>query len=357
VTRGIPTLRTERLTLRAPRLDDMPSVLAQYSDAEVARHIGDGAPSDEVAVWRAMAAWLGEWHLRDHGLWAIEVDGVRGGDVSVHRPEGWRDPEIGWSLVRRHWGQGMATEAATLVIDWAWSHLDPERLISYIQPGNARSLRLASRLCARKAETVLLNGIPHEVWEHPRPEATRAAPAAVGATPLVEAPVIGTERLRLRGFRAEDLDAYAAMSADPEVMRFIGGGGPISREIAYRSMAFFLGHWQLLGHGMWAVEERETGRLVGRAGLQNPAGWPDLEIGWTLARDVWGRGYATEAARAAIAWQREILGDRRLISLIRPQNRRSQAVARRLGAQLEETIDFWGAPAEVWVHRRCAASV
>ena len=350
MSRGIPTLRTERLLLRAPCAADLASVLAQYSDPEVARHIGDGRPSDEVAAWRALAAWLGEWHLRDHGLWVIEQDGVRAGDVSVHRPESWPHPEIGWGLAREFWGRGIAGEAAATAIAFAWTRLDPARLISYIQPGNDRSRRLAERLGARQMETVSLNGIVHEVWEHARPVVPPAEPETVDWTPLIEAPPLETERLRLRGFRSSDLDAYAAISADPEVMRFIGIGEPISRNVTYRSMAFFLGHWQMLGHGMWVIEEKATGRLVGRAGLQKPAGWPDLEIGWTLARQVWGRGYAFEAAQAAIAWSREVMGPQRLISLIRPGNTRSIALARRLGAQLEQTIDFLGGPAEVWVH-------
>ena len=164
-------------------------------------------------------------------------------------------------------------------------------------------------------------------------------------------PTLNTERLVLRAFTEADLDAYAAMSADAEVMRHIGAGGPVGRDVAWRQMALFAGHWALRGYGMWAVEERASGALVGRAGFLNPEGWPANELGWLLARPYWGRGYAHEAARAARRHGREVQRlTGRLISLIRADNVRSLALASRLGARLEETIEFMGGPTQVWRH-------
>lgn len=161
-------------------------------------------------------------------------------------------------------------------------------------------------------------------------------------------PRIGTARLVLRAFRGGDLDDYAAMCADAEVMRHIGKGGPVGRDVAWNQLAFFLGHWSLRGYGMWAIEH--DGRLIGRAGFINPEGWPGLELGWLLARDAWGQGYATEACIAALRHGRAQFGKRELISLIRPANERSIAVASRLGATLAREIDFMGTPARVYVH-------
>lgn len=159
---------------------------------------------------------------------------------------------------------------------------------------------------------------------------------------------ISTPRLTLRMFRETDLDAYAAMSADPEVMRHIGQGGPIERDLAWRGMAAFVGHWALRGIGMWAIEERATGRLIGRAGFLHPEGWPGCEVGWLLARDAWGRGLAFEAVSAAIAHGRAALGVGALISLIRPDNTRSARLAERLGAWRAGSIDFLGGAADVY---------
>ncbi len=145
-----------------------------------------------------------------------------------------------------------------------------------------------------------------------------------------------TDRLKLRMWRESDLDDYAALSADPEVMRYLGGKG-FSRGDAWRSMAFFMGHWQMRGYGHWAVESKETGRMIGRIGFLNPEGWPGFEIGWTLARHAWGKGYAIEGARAALRYAFTTLDKPHVISLIHPDNAASIRVAERLGERREDT--------------------
>ncbi len=85
------------------------------------------------------------------------------------------------------------------------------------------------------------------------------------------------------------MDDFARISADAEVMRHVGGGAPATRAQAWRAMAMFTGHWILRGYGLWATEERATGRFIGRIGLWNPEGWPGLEVGWLLDRDLWWR--------------------------------------------------------------------
>ncbi len=163
-----------------------------------------------------------------------------------------------------------------------------------------------------------------------------------------------TPRLLLRQFKESDLDSYAEMCADEEVMRYIGEGRALTRAEAWRNMAVILGHWHLRGYGLWAVEEKESGLLVGRAGFFNPEGWPGFELGWLLGRPHWGKGFATEAARAALDHAFSTLNRTRVISLIRPGNERSIRVAERIGEKYETTIDVSGADALLYSINRDA---
>ena len=143
-----------------------------------------------------------------------------------------------------------------------------------------------------------------------------------------------TERLILRMWRNADFEEYAELCADPEVMRFLGGK-VFDRTEAWRQMASMIGHWYLRGYGIWVVEEKDSGRLAGRIGCINPEGWPGFEVGWTLKREFWGKGYATEAGRRALEYGFNELDKPHIISLIHPENRASIRVAERLGETLE----------------------
>jgi RimJ/RimL family protein N-acetyltransferase len=167
---------------------------------------------------------------------------------------------------------------------------------------------------------------------------------------VAEIPTLKTERLIMRGWREADLDPYAEMCADSEVMRYIGSGRPLERDEAWRQIAIFIGHWTLRGYGLWALERKADGGFVGRVGLWRPEGWPGLELGWSLARSCWGQGYATEAGQAAMDFAWDGLGARELISLIHPDNQPSRRVAERLGMQVDRR-EMLGAM-EVLVFRR-----
>jgi RimJ/RimL family protein N-acetyltransferase len=142
-------------------------------------------------------------------------------------------------------------------------------------------------------------------------------------------------------FREDDFESYARICADEEVMRYLGGK-TFSPLEAWRHMAFLIGHWQLLGYGHWAVEEKATGAMIGRLGFLNPVGWPGFEIGWTLGRDSWGKGYATEGARRALRYAFTELDRDHVISLIHPENRASIRVAERLGEKPEGKAEILG---------------
>jgi RimJ/RimL family protein N-acetyltransferase len=151
-----------------------------------------------------------------------------------------------------------------------------------------------------------------------------------------ETTVVDTERLVLRRWSDEDAPALAAINADPEVMRYIGAGRPLGRALSDELLTRFEREWDERGFGLWAVEEADTpGRLVGFCGLTVPMFLPEVlpavEVGWRLAPDAWGRGIATEAARAALAFGFGDLGMREIIAIVHPANARSLRVCEKLG--------------------------
>jgi RimJ/RimL family protein N-acetyltransferase len=150
-------------------------------------------------------------------------------------------------------------------------------------------------------------------------------------------PVLRTERLILRGHVRADFPAFAAMRADPVVMRFMGKGDTFTEEDAWLRFLSTIGHWELLGYGTWAVEEIATARLIGGLGYaekKRPAEHPASgapEMGWLFASDVQGKGFASEALRAALAWGAEHFGPTRVVCVISDDNAASVRLAERNG--------------------------
>src|ERR1051326_5861956 len=149
-----------------------------------------------------------------------------------------------------------------------------------------------------------------------------------------------TKRLLLRWFREDDFSAYVEIATDPEVMKFLGGT-QTSFE-AWRAMAAHIGHWYFFGYGVFAVEEKASGKMVGRIGFMNPPGWPGFELGWTLARASWGKGYATEGAARAMEDAFTEMNRHHLFSCIAPENVNSVKVAERLGETVEGETELLG---------------
>jgi len=147
------------------------------------------------------------------------------------------------------------------------------------------------------------------------------------------AQTVETQRLVLRRWCSGDAAALAAINADPEVMRYIGDGRPLSRRSSDDLLWWFEHEWDTRGFGLWAVEE--DGGLVGFCGLTVPMFLPEVlpavEIGWRLGRDAWGRGLATEAARAALRLGFDELRMAEIIAIVNPANARSLRVGAKLG--------------------------
>lgn len=150
---------------------------------------------------------------------------------------------------------------------------------------------------------------------------------------MIEIPRIETERLILRAHRESDIPVETAFFAS-ERSRFVGG--PSEHPNGWRSVTGILGHWALRGYGFFAVELKETGEYCGRAGPLFPDTWPEPEIGWTLMNGFEGKGIAFEAAIAGRQYAYQSLGWTTAISLVDPQNTRSAALAKRMGAWRDE---------------------
>jgi RimJ/RimL family protein N-acetyltransferase len=151
-----------------------------------------------------------------------------------------------------------------------------------------------------------------------------------------------TERLILRRWRESDREPFAAMNADPEVMRYFRA--PLDRLASDTFVDRIEASFDERGYGLWAVEVRDTGSFIGFVGLAlqtfEAHFTPAVEIGWRLSRAAWGRGYATEAARAALAYGFGPAGLQEIVSMTSRVNLRSQAVMERIGLTRDPADDF-----------------
>lgn len=167
-------------------------------------------------------------------------------------------------------------------------------------------------------------------------------------------PELETDRLLLRHWRAEDHKPFAALCADVEVMRWIGDGSTRTAEQASAAIARFEREWDERGYGLFAIELRETGELIGFTGLSRPDFMPELlppvEIGWRLARAHWGKGYVTEAAIAALAFGVRLPVCEEIVSICQTGNSASSRIMLKIGLEFDgRSIDqTYNRPVEIY---------
>lgn len=157
-------------------------------------------------------------------------------------------------------------------------------------------------------------------------------------------PEIRTRRLLLRRWRAEDVEPFAAMGRDREVMRYIGSGATRTHEQAVLSVQAFEREWEEQGYGLFAVELLDGARMIGFTGLAHPTFLPEImpavELGWRFSRSSWGKGYATEAAGAALDFALVQLRLPEVVSIFQAENHASARIVRKLGMRFDrETVD------------------
>lgn len=167
-------------------------------------------------------------------------------------------------------------------------------------------------------------------------------------------PVIETERLKLRAHCLDDFISCSAMWADPVVTRYIGGK-PLSGEESWARLLRYVGHWALLDFGYWVIEEKATGDFAGETGFADykrnlePSLDGTPEIGWVLASKSHGKGYATEAVRAAVTWGDKHFKRSRTACLIHPENLPSIRVAEKCGYREFQQATYKGQPTMVFI--------
>lgn len=163
-----------------------------------------------------------------------------------------------------------------------------------------------------------------------------------------------TPRLILRPPQMQDFEAWATYHGDEIATRFIGGCQP--RPTAWRSFMTMCGCWHMTGIAMFSVIEKSSGEWIGRLGPWNPEGWPEPEIGWGIAREHWGKGYASEGAAAAMDYAFDVLGWDRVIHCIDEANLASQGVAKKLGSaylrRVQLPVPFENFPVHAWGQSR-----
>ncbi len=299
---------TPRLSIRPLTAADGGDVYAVFAAPEVMRFWSSAPPADLAEQWR-VSERAGDRLVGIAGLQPLD---------------GGPDVELTYALAPSAWGAGSATEAGAAALEYAFTEAALEQVVGIVKPENTASVRVLEKLGMRAAGEAAHWG---RVWARYEIRAADWRAERAAATPP-----LGTERLRLRRFTPADLEPLLGVFGDPEVMRYVGAERrPLDQPEVAALMALAESQWQRQGFGLLAVVERETGRLIGEAGLQPLEQGPDIETGYTLARAAWGRGYATEAARAILRWGFAGLGLQRVVAVADPANAASLRVLDRLG--------------------------
>lgn len=238
------------------------------------------------------------------------------------------EPQLLYALHGSAAGRGFATEAASTLIDHMRApHAGAKRIVSAVDAPNVDSIRVLEKLGFRR---------------------TGEAPGAFGHTVLFELPeglpprILFSERLTLRPLSDDDLASFAALNADPEVMQFLPG--VLSRAESDALAARIREAFDRQGYGLWALDGPGGMPVAGFVGLMHTrfeaAFTPAVEVGWRLAREHWGKGYASEAARASVRAGFVHLGLDEVVSFTAAQNQRSRRVMEKLGMRRDPSDDF-----------------
>jgi [ribosomal protein S5]-alanine N-acetyltransferase len=319
-------LITPRLTIRPLTPADGADMFAVFAAPAVMRY-WNSAPPASVAEAGEWAAYLADMQRRlGYAQWRVSERGSGRlvGIAGLQPLDGGPDVELTYALEPSSWGAGYATEAGAAALDYGFDQAGLERVVGIAQPENIASVRVLEKLGMRALGEA-------EYWGKRWAKYEVAAADRLAERAAVQPPLL-TERLELRRFTAADLEPLLDVFGDPEVMRYVGAERRPLDATGVRALSDAAAqHWASHGFGALAIVERKTGRLVGEAGLQLFEAGPDVELGYTIARAQWGRGHATEAARAVLRWGFAGVRLHRVVAVADPANAPSLHVLDKLG--------------------------
>jgi RimJ/RimL family protein N-acetyltransferase len=170
------TIATDRLLLRKPTASDVTPMMEVHQDPEVMRFLGP-YPVTLTTAWRNVAMMVGHWEMLGYGSWVVMDRSTSEivGRVGLWYPDGWPGVELGWTVKRSRWGQGIATEASRAALQWAWANLHVDHIISMIHPENVASIRIAEKLGESFQRSEVLNGSEVLVYGIGQPQSRNRA--------------------------------------------------------------------------------------------------------------------------------------------------------------------------------------
>jgi ribosomal-protein-alanine N-acetyltransferase len=368
------TLTTKRLVLRRPVPGDARAMFDAYSsDPEVTRFLTWTTHENVERAHTFLRRCDAVWAEGSAYPWAITVAGRLIGMIEV-RLDGHR-AEIGYAISRAAWGQGYATEAARAVVDWAVTQPAIRRVWAYTDVENAPSARVLEKIgMAREGKVRAWYvpsgfGVPRDCWMYgrvkettePLPRPAASLVAAVAAVPSPAAPArdgathLETPRLVLRPPSVDDAETvFSSYAQDPAVSRYTSWAPHGRVENTREFLRFCEEGWARGTLCSWVIARRDDGRLVGMTDIRLDG--HRGEIGYVLAQGAWGQGYATEVARAVVAWGLAQPALHRIWAVCDLENKASARVLEKVGMTREGCLRAWAsmpafsAPRDVWCY-------
>ena len=333
-------IETERLILRKFEDSDLDDIFAMRSDHDVMRYIRQPQtdPSESAKWIRLISSF---WETEGIGYCALieKATGHLVGWCGLWRLKETDEIEVGYAISKSNWGRVFATEAAAAVIGYGFKELGLGRIVAVAFPGNKASQNVMTKLGMSYVGIGVFYGnslaqyaIERPVWE-----------ARFGdAKDQPDMKVLETKRHFMRRFTEDDLGFLLGHRTHEEIVKFLGGIDLQTPDFIKKRLNFYIGCYASHGFGMCAMHWKETGDIIGVAGLQPLEKTGEIEVGYSIDKPFWGKGIATESARAWLEYGFGTQGLDRIVAVADPENGASIRVMKKLGMKYEKTSFSYG---------------